>query len=105
MVVRAACETCAYFRTGTQFLPILTRQRDHARNQRAGRPGRAVRQAHPLRRNRTELTVMPQMRLDLGDAAEFAQMLTFLASWPSASQKTGPRPEPGRLRRPPRLQR
>jgi hypothetical protein len=27
-----ACETCACFRTGTQFLPILTRQRDHARD-------------------------------------------------------------------------
>jgi site-specific recombinase XerD len=30
--IESACETCAYFRTGTQFLPILTRQRDHARN-------------------------------------------------------------------------
>jgi hypothetical protein len=29
--MESACETCAYFRTGTQFLPILTRQRDHAR--------------------------------------------------------------------------
>jgi hypothetical protein len=25
-------ETCAYFRTGTEFLPILARQRDHARD-------------------------------------------------------------------------
>jgi site-specific recombinase XerD len=30
--METACETCAYFRTGTQFLPILTRQRDHARD-------------------------------------------------------------------------
>jgi site-specific recombinase XerD len=30
--MESACETCAYFRTGTQFLPILTRQRDHARD-------------------------------------------------------------------------
>jgi site-specific recombinase XerD len=29
-----ACKTCAYFRTGTEFLPILTRQRDHARGHR-----------------------------------------------------------------------
>jgi site-specific recombinase XerD len=29
--LESACETCAYFRTGTEFLPILTRQRDHAR--------------------------------------------------------------------------
>ena len=28
--MESACETCAYFRTGTQFLPILVRQRDHA---------------------------------------------------------------------------
>ena len=30
--LETACETCAYFRTGTQFLPILTRQRDHAQD-------------------------------------------------------------------------
>src|SRR6185437_17168303 len=29
--MESACETCAYFRTGTEFLPILVRQRDHAR--------------------------------------------------------------------------
>jgi hypothetical protein len=28
----SACETCAYFRTGPEFLPILARQRDHARD-------------------------------------------------------------------------
>ena len=31
----SACETCAYFRTGTEFLPILIRQRDHAQADRA----------------------------------------------------------------------
>ncbi len=30
--MESACETCAYFRTGTEFLPVLVRQRDHARN-------------------------------------------------------------------------
>jgi site-specific recombinase XerD len=36
--MESACETCAYFRTSTQFLPILTRQRDHARDHsQAGR--------------------------------------------------------------------
>jgi hypothetical protein len=30
--LESACETCAYFRTGTQFLPILTGQRDHAQD-------------------------------------------------------------------------
>ena len=29
--LESACETCAYFRTGTEFLPVLVRQRDHAR--------------------------------------------------------------------------
>jgi site-specific recombinase XerD len=28
--MESACETCAYFRTGVEFLPTLTRQRDHA---------------------------------------------------------------------------
>jgi Phage integrase family len=30
--MESACETCAYFRTNVQFLPTLTRQRDHARD-------------------------------------------------------------------------
>ena len=38
--MESACETCAYFRTGTEFLPILVRQRDHARDH--GQPGRAA---------------------------------------------------------------
>jgi hypothetical protein len=28
------CETCAYFKTGPQFVPVLLRQRDHARTHR-----------------------------------------------------------------------
>jgi site-specific recombinase XerD len=38
--LESACETCAYFRTGTEFLPILIRQRDHARDH--GQAGRAA---------------------------------------------------------------
>ena len=30
--LESACETCAYFRTGTEFLPVLVRQLDHARD-------------------------------------------------------------------------
>ena len=37
--MESACETCAYFRTGTEFLPVLIRQRDHARDH--AQPGRA----------------------------------------------------------------
>src|SRR5262249_10603963 len=54
---------------------------------RPGRAGHAVRRAHPARRNRTELTTMPQITLEIGDAAELAEMLTFLAEWLSGSQK------------------
>jgi site-specific recombinase XerD len=28
--MESACETCAYFKTGPQFVPVLLRQRDHA---------------------------------------------------------------------------
>ena len=38
--MESACETCAYFRTGPEFLPILTRQRDHAEDH--GQAGRAA---------------------------------------------------------------
>jgi hypothetical protein len=37
--LESARETCAYIRTGTEFLPILARQRDHAREH--GQAGRA----------------------------------------------------------------
>ena len=30
--METACETCAYFKTGPQFVPVLLRQRDHARD-------------------------------------------------------------------------
>ena len=46
---------------------------------------------------------MPGITFDPGDAAELAEMLAFLADWLSGSQKQGPRRQPGRLRRPPRL--
>src|ERR1017187_4175551 len=29
--MESACETCAYYRTGPEFVPVLLRQRDHAR--------------------------------------------------------------------------
>jgi hypothetical protein len=29
--MESACETCTYFRTGPEFVPVLLRQRDHAR--------------------------------------------------------------------------
>jgi hypothetical protein len=30
--MESACETCAYFQTGPKFVPVLLRQRDHARD-------------------------------------------------------------------------
>jgi site-specific recombinase XerD len=38
--MESACETCAYFRTGPEFVPVLLRQRDHAREH--GQPDRAA---------------------------------------------------------------
>ncbi|HEY5272305.1 MAG TPA: hypothetical protein VIJ34_03615 [Acidimicrobiales bacterium] len=37
--VESACETCAYFKTGPEFVPVLLRQRDHAREQGWHLPG------------------------------------------------------------------
>jgi site-specific recombinase XerD len=50
--LESACETCAYFRTGTQFLPILTRQRDHARDH--GQADRATLFDELIQRAQTE---------------------------------------------------
>src|SRR5260221_7443729 len=52
--LESACETCAYFRTGTQFLPILTRQRDHARDH--GQSGPAALFAGLIQPAQTERT-------------------------------------------------
>ena len=30
--MESACETCSYFSTGPEFVPVLLRQRDHARD-------------------------------------------------------------------------
>jgi hypothetical protein len=30
--METVCETCAYFATGPEFVPVLLRQRDHARD-------------------------------------------------------------------------
>lgn len=37
--MESACETCSYFSTGPEFVPVLIRQRDHARDH--GQPDRA----------------------------------------------------------------
>jgi hypothetical protein len=38
--MESACETCSYFSTGLEFVPVLIRQRDHARTH--GQPDRAT---------------------------------------------------------------
>jgi hypothetical protein len=38
--MESACETCSYFSTGPEFVPVLLRQRDHARDH--GQPDRAA---------------------------------------------------------------
>ena len=37
--MESACETCSYFATGPDFVPVLLRQRDHAADH--GQPERA----------------------------------------------------------------
>jgi len=73
--LESACDTCAYFRTGTEYLPILVRQRDHARGH--GQADRAAlsdglihrAEAGPAtHRRRTELITTPGITLDLADA-------------------------------------
>ena len=101
--MESACETCAYFRTGTEFLPILIRQRDHARDH--GQTDRAALFDGLIQRaeNRTELTTCPRSpstwptrpsspRCSPSSPAGFGQ------------PETGPRRQLRRLRRPPRLQ-
>jgi site-specific recombinase XerD len=50
--MESACETCAYFRTGTEFLPVLVRQRDHARDH--GQADRATLSDGLIQRAETE---------------------------------------------------
>ena len=38
--MESICETCAYFQTGPEFIPVLIRQRDHARHH--NQPDRAT---------------------------------------------------------------
>ncbi len=42
--METACETCAYFKTGPEFVPVLLRQRDHARDHH--QPERAALYTH-----------------------------------------------------------
>jgi hypothetical protein len=50
--LESACETCDYFRTGAQFIPVLVRQRDHARDH--GQAGRAALFDGLIQRTQTE---------------------------------------------------
>ena len=79
--MESACETCAYFQTSTEFLPILTRQRDHARDHGQSRPSRPVRRphqraGHPGRHARTDDGAddhAPGSGLAATDAAELTE--------------------------------
>ena len=48
---------------------------------------------------------MPDINLELGEAVELAELLTFLADWLSGSQRQTLSQQPHRLRRPSRLRR
>jgi hypothetical protein len=85
--VESACETCAYFRTGTQFLPILTRQRDHARDHGRQTGPRSSTGSSNAPQPPNGADTMPGITLDLADAAELAETLALITEWLSGSQK------------------
>jgi hypothetical protein len=88
--MESACETCSYFRTSVEFLPILTRQRDHAAER--GQTDRAalfdglIQRAETRPSHRTELT-MADARNEFTDAVELAELLELIARWLSADQR------------------
>ena len=53
--MESLCETCAYFRTGPEFVPVLLRQRDHAARNGTGRTGRSSSTAWSAERARLRL--------------------------------------------------
>ena len=55
--MESACETCAYFDTGPEFVPVLLRQRDHARDHDQTRPRRPLRHPHRTSRNTLLTTI------------------------------------------------
>src|SRR5262249_37701086 len=85
--LESACETCAYFRTGTEFLPI---------------PGPRCSTGSSSEPKPKGADHMPQITLEAGDAAEpprCSPSCRLAARQPA----TGPRRELRRLRRPPGL--
>ena len=60
------CETCAYFDTGPEFVPVLLRQRDHARAHRPARPRPPLRRPHHPHRGDLSLTAILRITPDLG---------------------------------------
>ena len=102
--MESACETCAYFRTGTEFLPILTRQRDHARDH--GQADRAALFDGLIQRacapNGAE--PMPGITLDLATPPNSPRRSPSSPTGYPAASNTALAAEPRRLRRPPRLQ-
>jgi hypothetical protein len=74
--MESACQTCAYFRTTVEFLPILTRERDHARER--GQTERAA--AFDGLIQRVEATTedsrsRPRSASTFADAVELAELL------------------------------
>ena len=60
--MESACETCAYFQTGPEFVPVLLRQRDHARDHH--QPDRAALFDRPPRQHRRRHTMRLMPRAD-----------------------------------------
>jgi hypothetical protein len=58
--MESACETCAYFHTGPEFVPVLLRQTRPRQRPPTTRPRRPLRHPHPPRRN-MHLTTITQI--------------------------------------------
>jgi hypothetical protein len=84
--MESACETCAYFRTNVQFLPPSPSNATTPEN--ADRPNeRHCSTASSDASKPKKATTMPDINLELGDAVELAELLTFLPDWLSSSQR------------------
>ena len=66
--MESACETCAYFQTGPEFVPVILRQRDHARDHH--QPDRASPLRRPPRTNRRKQCLTTITRITPGRCAD-----------------------------------
>jgi len=91
--MESACETCAYFRTGPEFVPVLLRQRDHGRQ--SGQSDRAARFEGLVNRARrrldTDYTYNAGSRAVLTISRQSGHLAVLLQSRPTQFLPARPR--------------